>query len=787
MGISNMSVRFLCCCVALSAICAAAAVQGSGTELRVSDGNRKIIAADGTFTVNGNVLGNGQWITNTRFIVNVKAWGNIWWVGQVAFNAGTQTVSGMKTTTVKHRSQCEGANPRHFEAGSQGVSSHTAGSGKFSEATAAAFCKKKCQAKGFCCNDFRVGSNQMLSCAQACMIRARGTSQQQCEGHCDRNGQSGCQKTIGAHTYSMCSRCKDLKASCPWGVHKKKECTVGCTMTMTTPSKPSKAASSTAYECTESKNFIVGVQYRQRSLTDGCKHKGAKLICDAHPIYGGANSHALHMKWCKAQCTKQANCIGFFMQKHMNGHEICGFYHGASPHKVMRASSARWVHHNHKYGAVCQLSQGQHKHAAPAKHELQVTVESGVSYETTNIAEYKTSTRAQCEQKFKDWNRKQTVKSPAYTWFDRASWAKTCFLRKDLNNKKPMTGAASGTYPTVKKTAVVHTVSSAASECIGAFSHNKKRWSGGKKGEDALTWYVAPHRADFNFRTKVFGGFPRVLRTNQRKVSKNTWHRVEVQLSLKKATYSVDGKHFASVSLRRGEVPKTGFVGMIRYASTYEFKHLSVVNTRGVQVFPRTVQAQEKSQLIIEPKPDPAPDRTNLAALRAMRLAHAMTCMLLFVVLMLGLCWGYCERQKRRREAEEKGGFPRRAGDYATGLFECFGYPRVCFPSCLFTPVLAAFNRAEADKRECGVCDVCFSLKPQITQYQTRQSVRASHQLEEAPITDCISALCCTPCAIGQDTLELERRAAAVAPAPANQVMAEVVILSPPEYTEKQA
>jgi len=109
----------------------------------------------------------------------------------------------------------------------------------------------------------------------------------------------------------------------------------------------------------------------------------------------------------------------------------------------------------------------------------------------------------------------------------------------------------------------------------------------------------------------------------------------------------------------------------------------------------------------------------------------------------------------------------------------------VCFPSCLFTPVLAAFNRAEADKRECGACDVCFSLKPHITQYQTRQSVRASHHLEDAPMTDCISALCCTPCAVAQDTLELERRAAAAATAPADHMIAEVV-MSPPVYIEKQ-
>merc|ERR1711959_272458 len=255
-----------------TAVSARSTFRGPGSELRVSDGNRKIIGSDGKFTVNGAVLGHGRWITNTRFIVNVKTWGNIWWVGEVAFKAGTQTVRGMKTTTVKQRSQCEGAKPKHFEAGLQRDSSHT-GSGKFSEATAAAFCKKQCASRGFCCNDFRVGSNQMISCAQACMIRARGSSQQQCQTHCNRNGQSGCQKTIGQHLYSMCSRCKDLKPSCTWGVHKKEECAIGCTMAMSFKK---------AYECTETKNFILGVPYSQRSLTDGCSQKGGKLICDAH-------------------------------------------------------------------------------------------------------------------------------------------------------------------------------------------------------------------------------------------------------------------------------------------------------------------------------------------------------------------------------------------------------------------------------------------------------------------------------------------------------------------------
>eukprot|EP00445_Apocalathium_hangoei_P048074 CAMPEP_0204000754 /NCGR_PEP_ID=MMETSP0360-20130528/15606_1 /ASSEMBLY_ACC=CAM_ASM_000342 /TAXON_ID=268821 /ORGANISM="Scrippsiella Hangoei, Strain SHTV-5" /LENGTH=52 /DNA_ID=CAMNT_0050942093 /DNA_START=14 /DNA_END=169 /DNA_ORIENTATION=- len=38
------------------------------------------------------------------------------------------------------------------------------------------FCSSHCLAAGYCCNDYTVGSNQMISCAQACMMRARGSN-----------------------------------------------------------------------------------------------------------------------------------------------------------------------------------------------------------------------------------------------------------------------------------------------------------------------------------------------------------------------------------------------------------------------------------------------------------------------------------------------------------------------------------------------------------------------------------------------------------------------------------
>ena len=94
------------------------------------------------------------------------------------------------------------------------------------------YCGEKCKAEGFCCNDPNVGVNQLLSCAQACMIRARGSDADICGQACDaqalpRPGAGGCSRTVGGHRYSMCARCSDAGGSC---VHNKDTCRAGCAM-----------------------------------------------------------------------------------------------------------------------------------------------------------------------------------------------------------------------------------------------------------------------------------------------------------------------------------------------------------------------------------------------------------------------------------------------------------------------------------------------------------------------------------------------------------------------------
>lgn len=97
------------------------------------------------------------------------------------------------------------------------------------------------------------------------------------------------------------------------------------------------------FRCDSSVNFIQGgASYQQVSLTDHCPN------CDANPLYGPNNVERAKA-YCKRLCLRdRPGCRGFFFQRHRNGHEICGFYHGDM-------SAGQRVAHSHLAGAVCQL------------------------------------------------------------------------------------------------------------------------------------------------------------------------------------------------------------------------------------------------------------------------------------------------------------------------------------------------------------------------------------------------------------------------------------------------
>ena len=105
---------------------------------------------------------------------------------------------------------------------------------------AAAWCAAECQSRGFCCNDHAVGSNQLLSCAQACMVRADGSSAAMCREavHVQRS----CGRLIGTRAFALCGTCADLDDSCPHGVQSTYAGEVGCTLTPPDRSAPAGAA-----------------------------------------------------------------------------------------------------------------------------------------------------------------------------------------------------------------------------------------------------------------------------------------------------------------------------------------------------------------------------------------------------------------------------------------------------------------------------------------------------------------------------------------------------------------
>merc|ERR1711998_170073 len=163
--------------------------------------------------------------------------------------------------------------------------------------------------------------------------------------------------------------------------------------------------------------------------------------------------------------------------------------------------------------------------------------------------------------------------------------------------------------------------------------------------------------------------------------------------------------------------------------------------------------------------------------------AMVMQCMML-LFLVCAFLYAFFERRRRRAKAAQLGGYPARQGDYTTGLFDCICQPNLCLQSTLFAPILAAFNRAEVENRDCHACDGLFAFKPQITQYHTRQTIRATHGLETAECFDALSAICCTPCAIAQDTIEMERRAALAinTPVVVLPVGGDIEMATPPQY-----
>merc|ERR1719336_2232938 len=67
----------------------------------------------------------------------------------------------------------------------------------------------------------------MLSCMMACTMRSTGVSEDECLGHCDRHGQSGCRLTVNVETFNLCGP-RDFRGSECAGAVSRSDCELGC-------------------------------------------------------------------------------------------------------------------------------------------------------------------------------------------------------------------------------------------------------------------------------------------------------------------------------------------------------------------------------------------------------------------------------------------------------------------------------------------------------------------------------------------------------------------------------
>lgn len=114
---------------------------------------------------------------------------------------------------------------------------------------------------------------------------------------------------------------------------------------------------------------------------------------------------------------------------------------------------------------------------------------------------------------------------------------------------------------------------------------------------------------------------------------------------------------------------------------------------------------------------------------------------------------------RRRQLSATRGPAAEKLGSWSTGLF-AFDWSS-CLPSLCCPWFQSALNQAEVHDRDGSVADVCmnahhYSLVSNT--YHTRQAIRHKFEIPEEPVKDCLTAAFCLPCAMAQNTRELDVR-----------------------------
>lgn len=125
------------------------------------------------------------------------------------------------------------------------------------------------------------------------------------------------------------------------------------------------------------------------------------------------------------------------------------------------------------------------------------------------------------------------------------------------------------------------------------------------------------------------------------------------------------------------------------------------------------------------------------------------------LIFIAALVFVYFEKQRRWKNGmAAMWPVNRGHGQLRTTLCECWTRPG-CVRVCLCPWPMASFNQAALNDRQWTFCDFCCMNFNII--YFNRQTLRRRLDSPPEPCLDCLTAVCCAPCAVGQHTLEIER------------------------------
>ncbi|XP_022083502.1 cell number regulator 10-like [Acanthaster planci] len=95
-------------------------------------------------------------------------------------------------------------------------------------------------------------------------------------------------------------------------------------------------------------------------------------------------------------------------------------------------------------------------------------------------------------------------------------------------------------------------------------------------------------------------------------------------------------------------------------------------------------------------------------------------------------------------------------GDWQQGLFGCFGNIGMCLMSW-FVPCYIHGKNAEAVGEDCLLCGLSIFVPflNWYTLFVVRGKIREQRGIAGEPVNDILVTLCCTPCALSQESVEM--------------------------------